>query len=188
MRLFIGIDPDPAIHERIVAFMSELRRRAPDARWVSPDSLHVTLKFIGEVSDSTFNSIRDALQSVQAAPFELRFHGAGFFGRHKSGSVFWAGVDGSAQLPALAAAVNSALEPLGIAAGQQPYQPHLTLARAGSRGGKPNVPVFQQLLNTLGPDRERDFGTMTAKEFILYESKLSPAGARYARLERFPLT
>src|SRR5690348_13927579 len=70
MRLFVALDIDDAIRERIAAFVEQHRSRAPKARWVSRESLHVTLKFIGEKPDAMVADIHGALSSVNSAPFE----------------------------------------------------------------------------------------------------------------------
>src|ERR1700730_10987021 len=75
MRIFVALDLDPAIRQRIQDFMEEVRGLAPDARWVTAESLHVTLKFIGEKPDTKVSQIVEALSSIRAEPFHLRFSG-----------------------------------------------------------------------------------------------------------------
>lgn len=192
MRLFIGLDIDAEIREHIQTFIEGLRGFSPDARWVSPESLHITLKFIGETQPQAVDAIKFALSGVEAKATEITFAGTGFFPTVKSPRVFWIGIEADEKLAPLAAAVDAALEPLGIAKEERAFSPHLTLARTGS--GRPqrmpedraNV-KFKRLRERLAAMPPPSFGTMTAREFFLYESKLSPAGARYSKLERFPL-
>jgi 2'-5' RNA ligase len=104
--------------------------------------------------------------------------------------VFWAGVDSPA-LPRLAHEVDQALQPLGFPLDRE-FHPHLTLARNGSgrprplRGERPHE-VFAQLPEIVASSPEPEFGTMTAREFFLYESRLSPSGPSYYKLEGFAL-
>ena len=84
MRLFIGLDNDEEIRQRIRTFLDGVRGFAPDARWVKPESLHVTLKFIGEQSDESIHSIEKALAQVSGPPLQLTFRGHGFFPNPKS--------------------------------------------------------------------------------------------------------
>src|SRR5579863_9277873 len=133
MRLFLALDIDDAIRERIALFMDGVSPFAPEARWATPESLHVTLKFIGEQPDDAVDQIRFALQSVAASTTEIHFRGYGFFPTAKSARVFWIGMDAGPQLAALAAAIDDATATLGIAKEDRAFSPHLTLAR--SRGG-----------------------------------------------------
>ena len=192
MRLFVALDLDAVIRERITRFLEGVREFAPDARWVSSRSLHLTLKFIGEQPDRNLEAIERALAELRSPATGLNFHGYGFFPTARSARVFWIGVDADEHLANLAGLVESALEPLGIRPEGRTFSPHLTLARGKSaapqRHGddRPNR-VFQRLQEKLQALSPPEFGTMTAREFFLYQSKLSPAGSQYTQLRRFPL-
>jgi RNA 2',3'-cyclic 3'-phosphodiesterase len=190
MRLFVALDIDPEIRKRIAEFRDAMRALAPDVRWVGPETFHITLQFLGETGK--LDEIRAALPEVKGASVPLSFRGTGFFPNPKSPRVFWVGIESDERLQYLANDISAALKPLGFDADAGPYKPHLTLARAGS--GRPRLVRSEQSapgllavrykLESLAP---RDFGTMTAREFCLYESKLSPKGARYTKLARYPL-
>jgi RNA 2',3'-cyclic 3'-phosphodiesterase len=190
MRLFVALDIDPAVRQRITEFRNQMRSLAPDIRWVSPETFHITLQFLGETTK--LDEIKRALQAVRSAPVDLTFRYAGFFPSPKSPRVFWVGIETYERLSQLANAIGQALQPLGFQRDAGPFKPHLTLARAGSGRPRPvpgerSAPALHQVrakLETLG---QVEFGTMTAREFFLFESKLSPAGARYAKLSRYPL-
>jgi RNA 2',3'-cyclic 3'-phosphodiesterase len=79
MRIFVALDLDQAIRERIQKFVEQIHTAAPDARWISEEFLHVTLKFIGERADTAISQIEAALRSIQAEPFQVSFSGTGFF-------------------------------------------------------------------------------------------------------------
>ena len=102
MRIFIALDLDDAIRERIERFMDGVREFAPDARWVRPESLHVTLKFIGEKPAETVEEIKRVLSVVRAEAVEIAFRGYGFFPTPKAARVFWVGIESGPQLAALA--------------------------------------------------------------------------------------
>ena len=192
MRLFVALDIDAEIRERIVRFLEGVREFAPDARWVRAESLHLTLKFIGEQPDHKLQAITQALGSVRCPGPGLNFRGYGFFPTLRSARVFWVGVDADEHLPELAAQVENALEPLGIKPEARAFSPHLTLARGQSgapqrRPGDHSNRSFERLREKLSALPSPEFGTMTAREFFLYQSKLSPAGSRYTRLQSFPL-
>ncbi len=194
MRLFVALDIDKPIRERILRFVDGVLPFAPDARWVKPESMHVTLKFIGEQPDVALPSIKQALQQISAASININFRGYGFFPNPKSARVFWVGIESGPELAVLASAVDQSLSTLAIPKEERPFSPHLTLARSAGGSGsprrnktdKPN-PVFQILQNRLAALPIPEFGTMTSREFFLYESQLSPKGSRYTKLARFEL-
>jgi len=190
MRLFVGLDIPQEIRDRLALFIEGLTSFATDVRFVNPDTFHVTLKFIGDTNK--FDEIKGALSSVRAPSLDVRFAGTGFFPGVKNPRVFWAGIQAPPELVSLTNTIDNALRPLGFEPERGPYQPHLTLARSGSGrprpnpGDKPN-PKFQRLQQRLSSLPQPDFGTMTAHDFFLYESKLSPRGAQYFKVERYPL-
>lgn len=183
MRLFIALDIPSEIRERLNQYVDRVRVFAPDARWARIESLHVTLKFIGEVKDTKVQEIKTALTHITTQPFRVEFKQIGFFPAPKSARVFWAGVNASEALPQLAAAIEQSLEPLGIAREKRAYHAHLTLARAP----EDNRQCFRLLQERLAAEEAPQFGTMTAQEFFLYQSQIMRGGARYTRLQRFPL-
>ena len=190
MRLFIALDIDEEIRRRIERFVDGVRGFAPDVRFVGPQSFHVTLKFLGE-SDQV-EQIKSALREVNVSQIEVAFRGYGFFPGAKNARVFWAGIEAGPELPELASAVDTVMAPFGFEREKGPYRPHLTLARSGSgrpkrmRGDRSNA-TFAGLDYKLSQLPKPEFGTMTAREFYLYESKLSPRGALYTKIESFPL-
>ncbi len=191
MRLFVALDIPDEIRSKLTTFMDGVRNFAPDARWVTPESLHVTLKFIGEFSETQSQQLKETLSTIVFEPFDIRFRKAGFF-TQRSPRVFWVGIEAGPELKGLAASIDAALVPLGVSAETHDFRPHLTLARTGSgrpQGSprdrnKPSMWVLRDRVQTMPPP---DFGTMSAREFFLYLSKLSPKGAQYSKLERFPL-
>ncbi len=200
MRLFVAIDIDPEIRERLARFMTAMQELAPAVRWVNAQSFHLTLKFIGEKTADETEQIKRALSAIHAAPTTLSFRGTGFFPTPRSARVFWVGIEADEHLAPLAAQVDEALSALRIPREEHAFTPHLTLARGGDarhpRGGsgrpqarpgdQPNAHFarVQEKLAQLSPP---EFGSMTAREFFLFESKLSPAGAQYTKLARFAL-
>jgi len=192
MRLFVAIDLDNGIRDRVAEFASGLRRAAPDVRWTLPQSWHITLKFIGEVAPDRLSKIKEQLEKINSGPTDTRVRGTGFFPTARSARVFWAGVQGDSALAALAEAVDRSLGSIGIPFEERPFTPHLTLARSASasRGTEPSASAKQQfakLQKQLEKVPEPDFGTMTAREFFLYQSKTSPKGAEYTKLARYEL-
>jgi 2'-5' RNA ligase len=193
MRLFVALDIDASIRARIADFVRSLGPHAPGVRFVGPETYHITLKFLGETSRHA--DIVQALSPVRFSRFDVTFRGTGFFPTPRAPRVFWTGIEWSPDvpsLPQLAKAVSDALEPLGFEPEKAPYHPHLTLARAGSgsprpKRGESTNPNMHRLAEDLASLPPPEFGTMTAREFVLYESRLSPQGAQYFARNRFPL-
>jgi RNA 2',3'-cyclic 3'-phosphodiesterase len=192
MRLFIALDIDDAVRERIALFLEGIRGFAPGARWVRSESLHVTLKFIGEKLPEAVEQIKSSLKAIRGEAVEINFRSYGFFPTAKAPRVFWIGIEAGLQLEQLASAVDDAMFALGIAREDHAFSPHLTLARGGKsgaprqKGDGPNA-KFKRLQERLSALPQPEFGTMTAREFFLYHSKLSPGGSQYTKLERFAL-
>jgi 2'-5' RNA ligase len=190
MRLFVALGIDPSIRDKIVRFMDGAREFAPDVRWVKPESLHVTLKFIGERPGP--EEIKQALAKIESPAFDITFRGYGFFPTPQSARVFWVGIESGPTLADLAKSIDERLTPLGIEKETHAFSPHLTLARIGS--GRPAREKkdrfnrnFQRLQEKLGPLSVPEFGTMSAREFFLYQSQLSPHGSRYTKIATFAL-
>ena len=179
MRIFIALDIPVEVRARLTEYMEGARALTPEARWARVDGLHVTLKFVGQTSEARVEEMKTVLASVKAAPLIVRFAGVGFFPNPKAARVFWAGVDGGENLLCLATAIDAALGKLDFPRETKPYHPHLTLARTSSR------PLRE--LQTLLTDPPPQFGTMTAREFFLYQSQPQKGGSRYTKLERFGL-
>jgi 2'-5' RNA ligase len=194
MRLFVALDIEDIIRNKISRFVEDVRELAPDARWVKPESLHVTLKFIGETSNEELEQSKSALSTIDAGMIETNIRSYGFFPTAKAPRVFWIGIEAGPSLPALAALVDEKLAAIRIPKEKYPYNPHLTLARGAGGSGSPlwrkvdspnrSFQPLQEKLMALAP---LEFGTMTSRDFFLYRSQLSPGGSIYTKLASFPL-
>ena len=194
MRLFIALDIDDAIRERIARFVDGVCNFAPDGRWVKPEALHITLKFIGEQPDAAVEKIKIELAAVSASTAEIKFSGYGFFPTAKSARVFWIGMEPGPQLAQLASAIDHKMASLGIPKEDRAFSPHLTLARSAGGSGSPRWRKgdgpnrsFSYLQEKLAARPAPEFGRMTPREFFLYQSQLSPKGSKYTKLARFAL-
>lgn len=192
MRVFVALDLEESLRQKIALYLRGLEGFAPDARWAKPDALHVTLKFIGEQPHEKVSEIQKVLETIHFQPISLEVRGCGFFPTLPAARVFWLGIAAAPELASLASAIDAYLSPLGISREQHAFTPHLTLARTGSGAPRPqrkgkSGTKFQGLQQRLSAMPPPDFGTMTAREFFLYESKLSPQGSRYTKLASFPL-
>jgi RNA 2',3'-cyclic 3'-phosphodiesterase len=194
MRMFVAFDLDPAIRERIQKFVEEIRTTTPDARWITSESLHVTLKFIGEQPDSAMAEIEASLKSIRAETFQVTFSGTGFFPTPRTARVFWIGIEAKDALTRLAKTIDESLAGIGVPKEDRAFSPHLTLARTRGGSGVPGRRKddktnrhFAKLQEFLATHPAPDFGTMTAREFFLYRSQLSSKGSQYTKIARFEL-
>ena len=180
MRLFVALEIPAAVRDNLATLVKDLRNLDAKSRWVRPENLHVTLKFIGEAPPDKLNAMRSALAGFRAGgAVEMDFRGLGFFPNEKHPRVLWANVEASAHLKSLAADIDHALEILGVPREQRPFTPHLTLARF------PSARIPEKLRNAIQQNIERKFGSLRTCEFHLIESKLKQSGAEYTRLASF---
>jgi 2'-5' RNA ligase len=194
MRVFVALDIDDVIRGKLARFLDGVRGFASDVRWVRPESLHVTLKFIGEKSEVEVEQIKGTLETIVAEKFEMNFRGYGFFPGARAPRVFWVGIETGPALSSLAATVDEKLASLNIPKEEHAFSPHLTVARGGGGSGSPRKQKsdrpnrsFQRLQEKLGALPAPEFGTMTSREFFLYQSQLSPGGSKYIKLAGFGL-
>ena len=181
MRLFVALDlPEPVRHA-ITELIAKLQPKSRTARWIRPENLHITLKFIGHVGNEKLSPIQTALSSIRAAqPIELHFRGMGFFPNEHRPRAFWCGIAASPILAELAANIDRALVPLGVEAETRPFAPHLTVARFKSDEG------IREVVHAANDMKSTDFGAAFETNFHLYESLLKSTGAQYNRLASFP--
>lgn len=181
MRLFVALDFPEDVRQNLLELIAQLKSKSAKVRWVRPEGMHITLKFIGYVDEKKAESIAVTLREIHSPqPVEMSFRGVGFFPNERRPRVIWCGVECSANLAELAGKIEHALEPLGVEAESRSYVPHLTLARLPSSDGA------DKLLHTANELKWRDFGTAREPEFHLFESILKPSGAEYKRLQTYP--
>jgi RNA 2',3'-cyclic 3'-phosphodiesterase len=183
VRLFVALQIPTAVRESLAALLQSLRTISSQPRWVRPENLHVTLKFIGAWPPEKLEALRNALAAIHLdEPVTLDFRGLGFFPNEKRPRVFWAGIKASPNLETLASEIEVITEKLGIPREQREFSPHLTLARFEP----PGLP--EKLRAAIHENSARDFGSLNANQFHLIESKLKPTGAEYTTLQTFPFT
>ena len=178
VRAFVALDPPETQRALLAAHLRACQAIAPDYRWVAPEALHLTLRFIGHVPPAGLERITADLERVRAGRFRLALGAVGAFGTRSSPRVVWLGLgDGAGPCAALAAAIEAACRAAGMEPESRPFRPHLTLARARADGARlPALPEAPPL------------DPWTVEDFVLYESRLQPrGGAGDTGLRRFPL-
>ena len=124
LRLFVGIGFPPELKLRLSLLCSGV----PGAKWVDPGNFHLTLRFIGEISEDVAADIDDTLSRLRARRFTLQIAGTGVFGGEKPRSL-WAGVERSPELAGLRDKIEQALIRAGLSPESRKFSPHVTLAR-----------------------------------------------------------
>lgn len=181
MRLFVALEIPSLVRENLAALLASLRAVTKEPRWVRAENLHVTLKFLGEIAEDKLAAVRTTLGEIRSEqPVALAFRGLGFFPNEKHPRVFWAGMEATANLQALAADIEGAVEKLGIPREKREFSPHLTLARFE----RPRLP--EALRQAIAENAEREFGSLRTNEFHLVQSRLKPSGREYTALQSFP--
>jgi 2'-5' RNA ligase len=144
--------------------------------------MHLTLRFIGEVTDERAGEILGALRdSIAMAPFDLAWQDLGAFPKTGPPRVLWAGiVRGRDEVLELERTVSARLEPLGLEPEDRPYAPHLTLARVRDARGLRAAPLFEGIA-------QQSLGTTRVDAITLFQSRLSPKGPTYVVIQRTPL-
>ncbi|MHB8655322.1 MAG: RNA 2',3'-cyclic phosphodiesterase [Terriglobia bacterium] len=192
MRAFIAIDLPENIRAALGRKQAELRnslakmnpaqdKRDTEIRWTKPEAIHLTLKFLGEIPQARINQVIDSLSAIWAfESFPVEVKGFGFFPSPSRPQVFWAGVEAPPALAHLARKIEEAMEKIGFAPEKRNYSPHLTLARFKIPRPRPELQSLVETQNKIS------MGRFEAREFFLFESKLSPRGAEYGKVARFP--
>ena len=180
MRVFIAIDIPEDIRQRLATVQEELRSGSTSARWVSPESIHLTLRFIGEIPEKRLEDIELSLAGLTWKHLAVKVRGIGFFPGARSPRVCWAGLE-SATMEGLASEIDSRLERAGFDRERRGFRAHVTLARAKNR------PLERTLVAAAAPFVETEFGSFTADRYYLYESTLKAGGPVYTKLKEFRL-
>ena len=174
IRLFTALSLPDELRPRLAALGSGI----DGARWVEPENLHITLRFIGEVDRHRANDIADLLAGIRFAPFDVRIEGLGSFDRKGVVDTLWAGVQPRDPLAQLHRKVDRACVRAGLAPEGRAYLPHVTLARFGRSGGL--VDGFLAVHAGLSSPAFRVDG------FSLFESRIGHDGARYEAVADYP--
>jgi 2'-5' RNA ligase len=181
MRLFIAVELPEAVREVLRDGLGLLKRDQPPARWVRPEGMHITLKFLGEQPPELVDSLDTVVPGALAAlaPVTVKLGGGGFFPHERRPRVAWVGGDAGA-LGTWAAAVEEAAAGFGVPREARPFSLHLTLARLERPWGVQAVEHFRV---AVGKWRFPEFN---AGEAVLFQSELKPSGAVYTPLRRWP--
>ena len=175
-RLFIAIDLSDAAKESISLIQNGLR----SARWIARENLHLTLRFIGEVSDVETDDIHAALYRVRSLPFVLKLGGAGVFSSGSRPRNVWIGVQDRTPIVSLKSDIDRALGSAGFGTDGRKYIPHVTVAKL--KGRSPTLSDFMPRLGSMPTI------SVEIEQFTLFSSFLTRGGPVYTPEMHYPLT
>jgi 2'-5' RNA ligase len=176
VRAFVALDLEPRVRQAMGELQSALRHRLAGIRFVRPEGIHLTLRFLGETTPSQIERLRPALAEAAAAcpPGEARLAGLGTFPERGSPRVLWLGLDIPPPFFELQEACERAARAVGFGREGRPFRAHLTLGRWRDRAAQPELP-------------DADLGATRLESLVLFRSELRPDGAVYTPTHRFSL-
>ncbi len=182
LRLFTALELPPEAKDGILTVVEDLRSRGTRASWCRPDTIHLTLAFLGDTDEQEVAAVGDGLRDAAAGvrPFTWRIRGLGAFPSPRRPRVVWAGVDAPEELFDLKRRIDEALEPLGFRPDRRRFRPHITLGRIRREGDAPELEKHLAAIEV--PET-----AIPSDEVFLMKSTLRPGGALHEVLGRFPL-
>ena len=184
MRTFIAIELNETIKEELGAIQAELQKACADVKWVAPENIHLTLKFLGETDEKRLPDIGSALKKAVegSAPFLLRPSGIGAFLDLQYPRIIWAGIDkGADEAARLNAAIESSFEMIGFEREKRDFHAHITIGRVVC-GKHP-----RRLKTSIENIKYRPEIPLKVNKIALFQSRLTQAGAAYSHLLDQPL-
>jgi len=181
-RLFIALELSESTRTQLTQFQKEIRSILKTVSWVKPGSMHLTLKFLGEVPEEQIPAIGEALdKSLEGiSAFDLEVRGSGVFPNWSGPRVLWAGIaQGEPAVKTMAERIKNGMEPLGFKKEPYPFVPHLTLGRVKGRLGGEKERAEKIFWEKKG----LHFGIQHVSEVILMQSTLTPQGAVYKKIK-----
>ncbi|MGQ4833026.1 MAG: RNA 2',3'-cyclic phosphodiesterase [Candidatus Asgardarchaeia archaeon] len=183
IRSFISVDiEEPVLIGKIVRLQDSLKDLGINAKFVEPQNLHYTLKFLGNVSEVKIEEIKEVLSKISLDSFEVEIGGMGSFPSLRRINVIWLGAKkGGDKLVELAKQVDEALLKLNFPKEKRPFTPHLTICRIKTSRNK------EALVKFLMSNQDIEIGSLLVNEFRLKKSTLTPKGPIYETLASFKL-
>jgi 2'-5' RNA ligase len=179
IRSFMAFDIDnPAVRNKLAKTQALLVQTGADVKLVETENIHVTMRFLGDVTQDTVERVFEEMKKIQFFPFNVQLKGVGVFPSLSYPRVVWAGItEGTNELRSVFDQLGPRLRQIGFAADQHGFSPHLTIARVRSGRNK------AQLADFVKQNTDLDFGTIRAECLRLKKSALSPKGPTYTTLK-----
>jgi len=183
VRLFVAAELPAGLRDKLSSIQESLRQVPLPVRWARPEGIHLTFKFLGETPDSRLGEITEVLRPAGEgiAPFRLEACGAAPFPDRGAPRLLWVETRGDLETARrLAASIDAATARIGFPAEALEFRPHLTLGRVKG-------PARGEWRGMLERVAGQAAGPLEVREYVLFQSRLGPAGALYTPLQRFPL-
>lgn len=180
-RIFVAVALAPALRASATGMRATLGAAAERLRWVPPENLHLTVRFLGEITEAQVRRVVEAVRETAApvTPFAITLAGAGAFPTPRAPRIAWVGVtEGADHLVNLAETLEAALRRRKFPGEARPFRPHLTVARARSGGRPPDLTV------ALAGAALFVAGTQRVDALVVMESMLRPSGPTYQEVAR----
>jgi RNA 2',3'-cyclic 3'-phosphodiesterase len=185
IRAFIAVEIPAEIKQKLAEIEEKLRSRKYPAKWVAADSIHLTLKFLGNISLDTVPKVRDVMEeaSLYVPSFQIGINGLGVFPNLNHVQIIWAGVSGDlARLIELQKNIDSGLEKLGFTPESRPFTAHLTLARIRDEASNTERDIAGKMVNAV----QFEAGNFKVESVSLIKSELRREGPLYTRIASIP--
>jgi 2'-5' RNA ligase len=183
IRAFIALDITQKIQQRLdeVTQLFKVQLDGIPIRWVPCENIHLTLKFLGDVSESNLEMLTDILniEATRHSSFEVSVGGVGAYPRITNPRVIWVGVEAPPDLMVLQNGIANELEKLGYAQEKRSYSPHLTIGRVGRNVAGNDLRRVSKVIES---NKIGFLGVFPIQEVYLYKSDLKPSGAVYTKI------
>ncbi len=184
MRTFIAIELESEVRDNLDKIIQTLKPAGPGIKWVNPEGIHLTLKFLGNIRNDQVDEIKAIMDRIteKHQTFTSECRGLGTFPvKSRNPRIVWAGMEEHPALSVIQKELDQKLAELGFSPEKRAFHPHLTLGRnkkkTNSRLLIPEIEKFKEVV----------FGTVSVNKIILFESTLTPEGAVYSRVHESKL-
>lgn len=175
MRTFIAIDLSDEFKTKLIDYQPEFDKLNSKAKWVSAENMHLTLLFLGDISDQEIDQVKTVLDKIDIGGFELKFDNLGRFMQKKGRAVLWAGLKAPDALYEIVEFISKNLQNIPSVVSAKPFVPHITIARFKNLNNKKE---FKEKVMSLTAEPI----TCNIDKIILYSSELTPVGPIYAKI------
>jgi 2'-5' RNA ligase len=181
VRAFLAFDiENQEVRKKLTDAQKLAVQTGADLKLVEPENIHMTIRFLGDITLNMADKVFEEMKKVQFAPFNVRINGLGVFPDLSYPRVLWAGItEGADQLKSVSSQLEPRLQSLGFTPDPKGFNPHLTIARVRSARNK------AQLAEFVTKNAKYDFGTVKAACMRLKRSELTPQGPVYSTLKEF---
>lgn len=183
IRAFIAIDLSPEIEQHLHGVIDSYKKQLVNIpiRWVPASNIHLTLKFLGDVSISNLGILTDMIETEVSShhQFDISVGGSGAFPNLRQPRIVWVGVEAPAELTTIQNGIETTTGRLGYAREERAFSPHLTLGRVSRNASTQDLKTISKVIETA---RVGFLGATCVEKIHLYRSDLQPSGAVYTKI------